>query len=60
MFQDDTRRKIEDITSGIIIKGQADNCTTIRNLLCAGFPTSTTVKTDFESKAILKEKQASF
>jgi hypothetical protein len=58
MFQDDTRLKINDITAGIIITGQPDNCTTIRNLLCAGFPTSTTVKTDFEGKAILKEKQA--
>jgi len=58
MFADDTRRKIENITQGIVIKGQQDNCTTIRNLLCAGFPTSTTVKKDFESKAIIKEGQA--
>ena len=58
MFRDDTRRKIENITAGIIIKGQSDNCTTIRNLLCAGLPTSTTVKTGFEGKAVLKEKQS--
>lgn len=57
MFQDDTRSKIENITAGIIIEGQQDNCTTTRNLLCASFPTSTTVKTDFEGKAILKEEQ---
>ena len=59
MFQDDTRVKIKNITKGIIIEGMPDNCTTIRNLLCAGFQTSTTVKKDFESKAIIKEEQAS-
>lgn len=58
MFSDDTRLKIENITQGIIIQGQQDNCTAIRNLLCAGFPTSTTVKTDFEGKAIIKKEQA--
>lgn len=58
MFSDDTRIKIKNITEGIIIEGTTDNCTTVRNLLCSGFPTSTTVKTDFESKALVKEKQA--
>ena len=58
MFSDDTRIKIKNITEGIIIEGTTDNCTTVRNLLCAGFPTSTTVKTDFESKALIKEEQA--
>jgi hypothetical protein len=47
--------KIEDITAGIIAKRQQDCCTTIRNLLCPGFTTSTTVKTDFEGKAIVKK-----
>ncbi len=55
---DDTRSKIKNITEGVIIEGQQDNCTAVRNLLCAGFPTSTTVKTDFEGKALVKEKQA--
>ena len=58
MLPDDTRSKIKNIIEGIIIEGATDHCTTIRNLLCAGFTTSTTVKTDFESKAIIKEKQA--
>ena len=58
MFSNDTRNKIKNITEGIIIEGTTDNCTTVRNLLCAGFPTSTTVKTDFESKALIKEEQA--
>ncbi len=58
MLPNDTRIKIKDITGGIIIEGSQDSCTTIRNLLCASFPTSTTVKKDFESKSITKEKQA--
>ena len=58
MLPHDTRGKIKNITAGIIIEGGKDNCTTIRNLLCTSFATSTTVKKDFESKAIIKEKQA--
>lgn len=59
MLPDDTRRKIENITKGIIIPGVLDNCTAIRNLLCGRFPTSTTVKTNFEGQSIVKEEQAS-
>ena len=58
MLPDDTQNKIENITAGVIIEGQPDNCTTIRNLLCASFPTSTTVKKEFESNAIIKKEQA--
>jgi len=57
MLPDDTRRKIENITKGIVIQGIPDNCTAVRNLLCAGFATSTTVKTDFEGKSIIKKEQ---
>ena len=58
MLPDDTKNKIENITRGAIIEGQQDNCTTIRNLLCASYPTSTTVKKEFESNAIIKKEQA--
>jgi hypothetical protein len=58
MLPDDTGSKIKNITGGIIIEGSQDNCTTIRNLLCASFPTSTTVKEDFEGKSVIKERQA--
>jgi hypothetical protein len=60
MLPDDTRKKIEDITKGIIIDGAPDTCTAIRNLLCAGFATGTTVKIDFEIKSVVKEEQAQF
>lgn len=58
MLPHDTQSKIENITAGIILKGQSDHCATARNLLCAGYPTSTTVKKDFESQSIIKEEQA--
>lgn len=57
MLPDDTRSKIKNITTGTFIEGQQDNCKAIRNLLCASYPTSTTVKADFESKAIIKKEQ---
>jgi hypothetical protein len=53
-----TRKRIENITAGVIIEGIPDTCTTIRNLLSAGFATSTTVKTDFEGKSVIKKEQA--
>jgi hypothetical protein len=60
MNNNDTRSKLENIIKGTIIERAEDHCTTIRNLLCASFSTSTTVKRDFESKAIIKEEQAGF
>jgi hypothetical protein len=58
MLPDDTRSKIKNITAGVIIEGSQDNCTADRNLLCASFPTSTTIKEYFEGKAVIKEEQA--
>jgi Serine/Threonine/Tyrosine Kinase found in polyvalent proteins len=58
MLSNDIRNKIQNITSGTIIEGQSDTCTTIRNFLCSRFATSTTVKTNFEGKRIIKEEQA--
>lgn len=57
MLPDDTRRKIKNIVAGAVIEGEQDPCTAIRNLLCSRFATSTTVKTDFESKSVIKEEQ---
>jgi hypothetical protein len=57
MLSDDTRKKLENIVSGIILEGEKDNCTATRNLLCASFRTSTTVKKDFEGQSIVKKEQ---
>ena len=58
MIPDDTRSKIENIIAGVILEGQPDYCTAARNLLCGSYPTSTTVKKDFEGQTIIKKKQA--
>jgi len=60
MIADETRKKLQNIIKGTLLQGQQDTCTTIRNILCQSFATSPTVKSEFESKAILKEKQGQF
>jgi len=58
MLPNDTRSEIENIVAGFGLKGRTDTCTAIRNALCHRFATSTVVKTNFESNAIIKEEQA--
>jgi hypothetical protein len=57
MYNDDTQKKIENIIHGSVINGLKDHCTTVRNFLCASFSTSTTVKRNFESNALIKKEQ---
>ncbi len=59
MYNDETKRKLENIIRGSLIEGASDHCTAVRNFLCAGFSTSTTVKRDFESKLLVKKEQES-
>jgi hypothetical protein len=59
MYNDETKRILENIIRGSLIDGSSDHCTAIRNFLCAGFGTSTTVKKDFEGKLIIKKEQES-
>jgi Serine/Threonine/Tyrosine Kinase found in polyvalent proteins len=58
MLNDDTENKIQDIISGTYIHWQTDTCTAARNFLCSSFSPSTTVKKDFENRAVIKEEQA--
>jgi Serine/Threonine/Tyrosine Kinase found in polyvalent proteins len=58
MLNDDTKNKIQDIISGTHIHWQTDTCTAARNFLCSSFSPSTTVKKDFDNRAIIKEEQA--
>jgi len=60
MIANEIREKLQNIVRGTLLQGQQDHCTTIRNLLVESFGTSSTVKKEFESRAILKEKQAGF
>lgn len=58
MYNDDTRKKLQDIISGKHITWQADTCTAARNFLCSGFSPNTTVKKDFDRQSAVKEEQA--
>jgi hypothetical protein len=60
LLEDGKKGKISHIVHGTILEGQLDSLTTIRNLLCSGYPTSRTVKKKFESQLLVKEEQADF
>jgi hypothetical protein len=60
MIADEIRKKLQDIVTGALLQGRQDHCTTIRNLLCQSFKTGPTIKSEFESKAIIKEEQSRF
>jgi hypothetical protein len=60
MITDEIREKLQNIIRGELHQGQVDACTTVRNLLCKSFGASPTVKSEFEGRAIIKEKQVSF
>jgi hypothetical protein len=60
MLDDDTRKRLENIVRGIVLEAGEDTCKTARNLLCASFRTSTTVKKDFEGQLLVKKEQAEF
>jgi hypothetical protein len=60
MLEDGKKEKIAHIVHGTILEGQQDSLTTIRNLLSSSYPTSRTVKKDFESQLLIKKEQAKF
>lgn len=60
MISHEIRNKLQNIVNGARFEGPADNCATVRNLLIESFGTGSTVKSEFESRAIVKEKQANF
>src|ERR1700761_5591083 len=60
MISHETRERLQNIVDGTRLEGAADRCTTVRNLLVEGFGTGSTVKSEFESRAIIKEEQAGF
>jgi hypothetical protein len=60
MISDEIKQKLQHIVRGACLQGTADRCTTLRNLLIEGFGADPTVKSKFESRAIVKEKQNNF
>jgi hypothetical protein len=60
MISDEIWQKLQNIIRGDVLEGQEDHCTAIRNLLCQSFGSDPTVKKEFESRAVHKEKQNHF
>ncbi|HVU98444.1 MAG TPA: hypothetical protein VHE34_24635 [Puia sp.] len=60
MISDEIRTKLQNIVRGELHQGQSDACTATRDLLCKSFGSSPTIKSEFESRAVIKEKQVNF
>src|SRR5580704_2400089 len=60
MISNEIKRKLQDIVRGASLQGSSDHCSTIRSLLIEGFGADPTVKGQFESRAVIKEKQTIF
>jgi hypothetical protein len=60
MIADGVREKLQNIIRGARLQGARDRCSTIRNILIESFGANPTVKSEFENRAIIKEKQAGF
>jgi len=60
MLSDVIREKLQNIIRGASLQRSADRCSTIRDILVESFGASSTVKGEFESRSIIKEKQVEF
>jgi len=60
MIPNEIREKLQDIVYGARFERAADRCATVRNLLVESFGTGSTIKAEFESRAVVKEEQARF
>ncbi|HEY4061269.1 MAG TPA: hypothetical protein VGM30_05190 [Puia sp.] len=60
MIPNEIREKLQDIVNGTRLEGATDRCAKVRNLLIEGFGTGSTIKAEFEGRAIIKEKQTDF
>jgi hypothetical protein len=60
MISNEVKRKLQDIVRGASLQRSTDRCSTIRSLLIGGFGADPTVKGQFESRAIVKERQNEF
>jgi len=60
MISNEIREQLQYIIRGASLQGSTDRCSTIRSLLIGGFGADPTVKGQFESRAIVKERQNEF
>jgi len=60
MIADAIRAQLQNIVRGEGVEGRKDTCSTVRSHLIASFGADPTLKSEFESRSIIKEKQAEF
>ncbi|MFD2920749.1 hypothetical protein ACFS6H_13575 [Terrimonas rubra] len=60
MIPDEIRKQLQNIVNGVILQGTTDSCATIRNHLIQSFGASTTIKSEFESRLLIKENEKNF
>jgi len=60
MLSNVIRSQLQNIIRGARFQGSADRCSTIRDILVESFGTSSTLKGEFESRSIIKERQIEF
>jgi len=60
MISNEIRAKLQNIVRGARLKGAKDHCSTVRDILIEGFGANSTLKGEFESRSIIKEKQVEF
>jgi hypothetical protein len=60
MISGEIRSQLQNIVRGACLQRTADRCSTVRNILIESFGASSTVKREFESRSIIKEKQVDF
>jgi len=60
MISNEVRKKLQNIIRGARLQGAEDRCSTVRDILVESFGTSSTLKGEFESRSIIKERQVEF
>jgi len=60
MISNEVRTKLQNIIGGARLERTEDRCSTIRDFLIESFGTGPTAKSEFESRAVSKEKQDQF
>jgi len=60
MISNEIREKLQDIIRGARLQRTTDRCSADRSVLIESFGAGSTVKTEFESRSIIKEKQVGF
>lgn len=60
MISDEIRAKLQNIVRGTRLERTEDRCSTVRDILIEGFGANSTLKGEFESRSIIKERQVEF